>query len=66
MKEEEEDFLQENSGELFEHHRFEADPGQKPLRVDKFLVDRLLNTSRNKIQAAADAKGILVNEKHVK
>ena len=67
MKEEEEEgLLQDDSGELFEHHRFTADPGQNALRVDKFLVDRLLNTSRNKIQAAADANSVIVNEKPVK
>lgn len=52
--------------ELFEHFRFEADPGQKPLRIDKFLVDRIMNSSRNKIQMAAEAGNILVNDKSVK
>ncbi len=52
--------------ELFEHFRFVADPGQKPLRVDKFLVDRIQNSSRNKIQLAADAGNIIVNDKPVK
>ena len=52
--------------ELFEHFRFVADPGQKQLRIDKFLVDRMQNASRNKIQMAADAGNILVNDKVVK
>lgn len=52
--------------ELFEHFRFVADKGQKPLRVDKFLVARMERTSRNRIQQAADAKCILVNNKVVK
>lgn len=47
--------------ELFEHHRIVADPGQEPLRIDKFLVNRLPNTSRNRIQNACDAGCILVN-----
>lgn len=64
MKEEE---LNENEEqELFEHFRIEVDPGQKPLRIDKFLVNRIENASRNKIQSAADADNILVNEKPVK
>lgn len=64
MKEEE---LNENEEqELFEHFRIEVDPGQKPLRIDKFLVNRIENASRNKIQSAADAENILVNEKPVK
>ncbi len=52
--------------ELFEHHRVVADPGQNPLRIDKFLVNRIENASRNKIQQAADDGKILVNEKPVK
>lgn len=52
--------------ELFEHHKFEADPGQKPLRVDKFLQNKIENASRSKIQAAADAGSIHVNGNVVK
>lgn len=36
--------------ELFEHFRFVVDKGQKLLRVDKFLVERMEKTSRNRIQ----------------
>ncbi len=58
---------QENENqELFEHFRFIVDAGQKPLRIDKFLVNRIENASRNKIQSAASAGNILVNEKSVK
>jgi 23S rRNA pseudouridine1911/1915/1917 synthase len=52
--------------ELFEHHRFKADPGQSLLRIDKFLSDRLENTSRTRIQNAANAGNILVNDNPVK
>lgn len=52
--------------ELYEHFLFEADKGQQMLRVDKFLVDRMERTSRNRIQQAADAGCILVNGKQVK
>jgi 23S rRNA pseudouridine1911/1915/1917 synthase len=52
--------------ELYEHHRFVIDRGQEPLRIDKFLTDRLLNISRNRIQNAAEAGSILVNDKPVK
>lgn len=51
---------------LFEHFRFEADKGQQLLRVDKFLVQRMEKSSRNRIQQAADAGCILVNGKPVK
>jgi 23S rRNA pseudouridine1911/1915/1917 synthase len=52
--------------ELFEHFRFVADKGQTLLRVDKFLVERMERTSRNRIQQAADAGCIIVNGKAVK
>lgn len=47
--------------ELFEHHRIVADRGQEPLRIDKFLNNRLPNTSRNRIQNASEAGSVLVN-----
>jgi 23S rRNA pseudouridine1911/1915/1917 synthase len=52
--------------ELFEHYRFSADPGQSLLRIDKFLCDRLENASRTRIQNAANAGNILVNNNTVK
>jgi 23S rRNA pseudouridine1911/1915/1917 synthase len=52
--------------ELYEHHRIVADRGQEPLRIDKFLVNRLPDTSRNRIQNACDEGCILVNGKAVK
>ena len=52
--------------ELFEHYRFQADPGQSLLRIDKFLADRLMNASRTRIQNAANAGNILVNNSAVK
>lgn len=54
------------SEELFEHFRFVADKGQSPVRVDKFLVDRMNGSSRNRIQQAAEAGWILVNGKVAK
>jgi len=52
--------------ELFEHFRFTADPGQSLLRIDKFLSDRIENSSRTRIQNAANAGNILVNNNPVK
>lgn len=52
--------------ELFEHFRLEVDPGQSMMRIDKFLVNRIDNSSRNRIQSAAEAGNVLVNEKSVK
>lgn len=52
--------------ELFEHQRVVADKGQEPLRVDKFLMNRLEGTSRSKIQQSAEQGFIQVNGKTVK
>ena len=58
-----------NEGEeqdLFEHFRLVVDKGQSLLRIDKFLMNRMENATRNRIQNAADSGCILVNEKAVK
>lgn len=55
-----------DQSELFEHFRFEADKGQSTLRIDKFLQNKLEGTSRSRIQAAASAGSILVNNRKVK
>jgi 23S rRNA pseudouridine1911/1915/1917 synthase len=52
--------------ELYEHYKFLADPGQEVIRIDKFLMDRMPNTSRNKIQIAAKNGNIHVNGQAVK
>ena len=59
-----EDDFQEES--LHEHFSFTADKGQEPLRVDKYLMNRIENATRNKIQNAAKAGSIFVNDKAVK
>ncbi len=57
---------QGQSGELFEHYRFVADKGQGAMRVDKYLAMHIVGVSRNRIQQAAEADCILVNERPVK
>jgi len=52
--------------ELHEHYRFTSDPGQSLIRIDRYLSDRMENTSRTRIQNAAGAGNILVNGKTVK
>ncbi|WP_299109773.1 RluA family pseudouridine synthase [uncultured Tenacibaculum sp.] len=52
--------------DLYEHYRFVATDGQEPLRVDKFLMNFIENATRNKIQQAAKAGNILVNDTVVK
>lgn len=56
----EEDF-EEEEVELFEHFRIVIDKGQTPIRIDKFLSDKIANATRNKVQQAIDAGSILVN-----
>ena len=55
-----------SSDSLYEHYAFTADPGQSPLRVDKFLMARIENATRNKIQQAAKAGSIFVGDNVVK
>jgi len=57
---------EEQESALYEHFNFQVDAGQKQVRVDKFIVNRIDSASRSKIQAAADAGNILVNGKSVK
>lgn len=57
---------QDAADDFFEHYRIEADPGQNPLRVDKFLMVRIMNASRNRIQNAAKRGYVLVNDEAVK
>lgn len=56
----------EEDGNLYEHHKFTAEVGQKPLRVDKYLMNFIENATRNKIQKAAKSGNIYVNNETVK
>jgi 23S rRNA pseudouridine1911/1915/1917 synthase len=58
--------LEIENDDLYEHHRFVASSGQVPLRVDKFLMNFVENATRNKVQQAAKAGNILVNDVVVK
>lgn len=66
MNESIEELDEQEDDELFEHYRFVADPGQVVVRIDKYLLDRLPNTSRNRIQVAAKNGNVYVNGKIVK
>lgn len=54
------------SEEKHEHFRCVVDKGQATVRIDKYLVNIMSGISRNRIQEAADAGNILVNDKSVK
>ncbi len=59
-------FQEQEENDLFEHLRIVVDKGQSLLRIDKFLMHRVENASRNRIQNAIDAGNVLVNNKPVK
>jgi len=61
-----EDIHDHDEEDLYEHHRLRVDPGQQVVRIDKYLIDRLPKTSRNRIQIAARNGNILVNKTPVK
>ncbi len=56
----------ESGDEMYEHFTITVDKGQTTMRVDKFLTSRMENTSRNRVQLAADAGNIYVGDKAVK
>jgi len=60
------DLQEQDEQELFEHTRIVAEKALTMVRLDKFLMNRLENTSRNRIQNAIDAGSVRVNEKIVK
>ncbi|MCT4599516.1 MAG: RluA family pseudouridine synthase [Marinifilaceae bacterium] len=70
MTKKENDIIEEvddrDENNMYEHFRVEVDPGQALLRIDKFLNDRMPNTSRSKIQDAADNGNVMVNGEPVK
>lgn len=51
---------------LFEHHRIVVDKGQALLRIDKFLMARLANVTRTRIQEGIHNEFVKVNDKVVK
>jgi 23S rRNA pseudouridine1911/1915/1917 synthase len=58
--------LKESEAEMFEHFRFEVDKGQSALRIDKYLMSKIVNATRNRIQIGVKAGNILVNGEDVK
>ncbi len=66
MFDDEEEFEAQSEGQLYEHWRITVDPGQTLTRVDKFLMNLMPDTSRNRIQKAAEAGYIQANGQPVK
>lgn len=61
-----EENIEDEEIELFEHFHFKIDKGQTQIRIDKFLTDKIANATRNKLQQAIDAGHVLVNDKQIK
>ena len=62
----EDDLVEEQNSGLYEHYRFSVDKGQGLMRIDKYLAMHIVGVSRNRIQQAAEANCILVNDIPVK
>jgi len=68
MKKEDNKEVSENPYDrtILEVLEYKADPGQEPIRVDKFLMDRMEKMTRNKLQKAIGDGWVMVNGKVVK
>lgn len=60
------DAVEQDEQDLYEHLRLVVDKGQSLLRIDKFLMHRIENATRNRIQNAIEAGNVLVNDKPIK
>ncbi|HEX4876058.1 MAG TPA: RluA family pseudouridine synthase [Chitinophagaceae bacterium] len=58
--------VQDSSDELYERFSITIDKGQEPLRIDKFLANRIEGATRNKLQQAINHDMVLVNGKAVR
>lgn len=65
-KRSEEHDINENNDELYERFSFKTDKGQEPLRIDKYLMNRIEGATRNKLQQAINNGMVLVNGKEVR
>src|SRR5690606_38761767 len=60
------ELIEQEEQELYEHVRIVVEKGVNPVRIDKFLMNRIENTSRNRIQNAIDSGSVRVNGKTIK
>lgn len=58
--------IQDDAEELFERLSIICAKGQEPLRIDKFLMNRIEGATRNKVQQAIEVERVIVNEHPVK
>ncbi len=62
----EEELAGDEEQSLFEHFKIVVEKGKEPVRIDKFLMQRIANTTRTRIQNACDAGFVIVNGKATK
>ena len=60
------DFFEEEEINRFEHYKLSVDQGQAPVRIDRFLTDKLANATRNRIQNAIDEGQVMINGRPTK
>src|SRR5258707_11703031 len=60
------ELLEQDEKNLYKHLRIIVDKGQSFLRIDKFLMHRVENASRNRIKNAVELGNVLVNDKTIK
>jgi 23S rRNA pseudouridine1911/1915/1917 synthase len=65
MQQETPEILDEDQ-EMYEHFHFKVDPGQEPMRIDKFILLKISHGTRTKVQHAIDSGNVLVNKKVTK
>ncbi|MBE2231280.1 MAG: RluA family pseudouridine synthase [Chitinophagaceae bacterium] len=58
--------INDSSDELYERFSLIIDKGQEPLRIDKFLANRIEGATRNKLQQAMNHGMVMVNGGPVK
>ena len=61
-----EDSVEDEEQGMFEHFRLNVDPGQTPMRVDKFMATHLEDTSRHRVQLAIKEGYVKVGDKTAK
>lgn len=61
-----EDASEDDEQGMFEHFRLNVDPGQTPIRVDKYMASHLEDTSRHRVQVAIKNGYVRVNDKVAK
>ena len=57
---------EKSNDELYEHHVFEVEKNHDLIRIDKFLLLRLPNTSRTKIQKSISSGYVFCNDINIK